>query len=106
MVSAVFIVAGRSWYQQGRINKGRSPQNCIERSYVSVRPSDAILRDDVYINKLVTPRRGTHEGGECGGFPCPDVGVFRCLSFVAERLYSVVVRDIASVGISEVYKQR
>ena len=33
-------------YQQGRINKGRSPQNCIERGYVSSRPSDAILRDD------------------------------------------------------------
>ena len=28
---------------------------------------------------------------------CPDVGVFRCLSFVAERLYSVVVRDVARV---------
>ena len=37
---------------------------------------------------------------------CPDVGVFRCLSFVAERLYSVVARDVASEGISEVYKQR
>ena len=28
---------------------------------------------------------------------CPDVGVFRCLSFVVERLYSVVVRDVARV---------
>ena len=32
---------------------------------------------------------------------CPDVGVFRCLCAVAERLYSVAVRDIASVGISK-----
>ena len=32
---------------------------------------------------------------------CPDVGVFRCLYVVAERLYSVAGRDIASVGISE-----
>ena len=53
------------------------------------------------INKLVTPRRGTHEGGERVELLCPDVGVFRCLSFVSERLYSVVVRDIASVGISK-----
>ena len=36
-------------YQQGRINKGRSPQNCMERGYVSARPSDAILRDDELI---------------------------------------------------------
>ena len=49
------------------------------------------------MNKLVTPRRGTHEGGECVEFLCPDVGVFRCLSFVVERLYSVVVRDVARV---------
>ena len=60
----------------------------------------------ININKHVTPRRGTQEGGECGEFPCPDVGVFRCLSFVAERLYFVAVRDVASEGISEVYKQR
>ena len=32
---------------------------------------------------------------------CPDVGVFRCLYAVAERLYSVAVRDVASVGISK-----
>ena len=36
-------------YQQGHINNGRSPQNCIERGCVSVRPSDAILRDDELI---------------------------------------------------------
>ena len=36
-------------YQQGRINNGRSPQNCMERGCVSVRPSDAILRDDELI---------------------------------------------------------
>ena len=36
----------RSGYQQGRINKGRSPQNCIERGWVSVQSSGAILRDD------------------------------------------------------------
>ena len=53
------------------------------------------------MNKLVTPRRGTHEGGECVELLCPDVGVFRCLYAVAERLYSVAGRDIASVGISE-----
>ena len=35
-----------SRYQQGHINKGRSPQNCIVRGCVSVKPSDAILRDD------------------------------------------------------------
>ena len=45
----LYFVAGRSGYQQGRINKGRSPQNCIERGCVSVRPSDAILRDDELI---------------------------------------------------------
>ena len=39
--------AGR--YQQGRIRNGRSPQNCMERGCVSVRPSDAILRDDELI---------------------------------------------------------
>ena len=49
------------------------------------------------MNKHVTPRRGTHEGGECVELLCPDVGVFRCLSFVVERLYSVVVRDVARV---------
>ena len=53
----LYFVAGRSGYQQGRINKGRSPQNCIERGCVSVRPSDAILRDDelicfAYANKI------------------------------------------------------
>ena len=53
------------------------------------------------MNKLVTPRRGTHEGGECVELLCPDVGVFRCLSFVVERLYFVAVRDVASVGISK-----
>ena len=42
----LYFVAGRSGYQQGRINKGRSPQNCIERGCVSARPSDTILRDD------------------------------------------------------------
>ena len=30
------------------------------------------------INKLVTPRRGTHEGEERVELLCPDVGVFRC----------------------------
>ena len=39
----------RSGYQRGRIHKGRSPQNCIERGWVSVRSSDAILRDDELI---------------------------------------------------------
>ena len=34
----------------------------------------------MFINKLVTPRRGTHGVGECGEFPCPDVGVFRCFA--------------------------
>ena len=34
-------------YQQGHINKGRSPQNCIERGWVSAKSSNAILRDDV-----------------------------------------------------------
>ena len=75
-------------YQQGCINNGRSPQNCMERGWASARPSDAILRDDelicvsarpsdailrddelnmfcssnailrddVYINRLVTPQ--------------------------------------------------
>ena len=33
----------------------------------------------------------------CVELLCPDVGVFRCLSFVVERLYSVVVRDVARV---------
>ena len=60
----------------------------------------------ININKHVTPRRGTQEGGECGEFPCPDVGVFRCLSFVAERLYSVVARDAARVVSARQYKQR
>ena len=32
------------------------------------------------INKHVTPRRGTHEGGECVELICPDVGVFRCFA--------------------------
>ena len=46
-------------YQQGSINNGRSPQNCIERGCVSVRSSDAILRDDglicfAYANELKT----------------------------------------------------
>ena len=46
-------------YQQCRINNGRSPQNCMERGCVSVRPSDAILRDDGLIcfacaNKIKT----------------------------------------------------
>ena len=45
----LYFVARRSGYQQGRINKGRSPQNCIERGCVSARPSDAILRDDELI---------------------------------------------------------
>ena len=40
-------------YQRGSINKGRSPQNCIERGCVSVRPSDAILRDDGLICLIV-----------------------------------------------------
>ena len=40
-------------YQCGSINKGRSPQNCIECGCVSVRPSDAILRDDVLILESV-----------------------------------------------------
>ena len=31
------------------IDNGRSPQNCIERDCVSVRPSNAILRDDELI---------------------------------------------------------
>ena len=31
------------------INNGRSPQNCIERSCVSAKLSDAILRDDELI---------------------------------------------------------
>ena len=108
MVTMVFYtIAGRSWYQRGRINKGRSPQNCIEHGWVSVRPSDAILRDDELIsfthygiNKHVTPRRGTHGGGECVELICPDVGVFRCLYFVAERLYYVAGRDVASEGVS------
>ena len=80
-------------YQRGRINKGRSPQNCIARGWVSARLSDAILRDDelicamsrawvlaTCINKLVTPRRGTHKGGESWELLCPDVGVFRCFA--------------------------
>ena len=46
-------------YQQGSINNGRSPQNRIERGCVSVRSSDAILRDDglicfAYANELKT----------------------------------------------------
>ena len=53
-ISSVTIVSTvtteRSGYQQGRINNGRSPQNCIERGCVSVRPSDAILRDDELIS--------------------------------------------------------
>ena len=53
------------------------------------------------INKHVTPRRGTHGGGECVELICPDVGVFRCLYAVAEWLYFVAVRDVASVGISK-----
>ena len=36
-------------YQQCRINKGRSPQNCMERGWVSAKSSDAILRDDELI---------------------------------------------------------
>ena len=32
------------------------------------------------INKDVTPRRGTHEGGEYVELLCPDVGVFRCFA--------------------------
>ena len=80
-------------YQRGRIHKGRSPQNCIARGWVSARLSDAILRDDelicamsrawvlaTCINKLVTPRRGTHKGGESWELLCPDVGVFRCFA--------------------------
>ena len=46
-------------YQQGSINNGRSPQNCIESGCVSVRSSNAILRDDelicfAYANELKT----------------------------------------------------
>ena len=74
----------------------RSPNGGVVVQHLGRRP----------VNKLVTPRRGTHKGGECEELPCPDVGVFRCLSFVAERLYSVARRDVASEGISEVYKQR
>ena len=44
----LYFVVRRSGYQQGNINNGRSPQNCIERGYVSVKYADAILRDDVY----------------------------------------------------------
>ena len=54
------------------------------RVYVTL---NTILRDDelIYfthygINKHVTPRRGTHEGGECVELLCPDVGVFRCFA--------------------------
>ena len=36
-------------YQRGRINKGRSPQNCMKRGWVSAKLSDAILRDDELI---------------------------------------------------------
>ena len=42
----LYFVAVRSGYQQGSINKGRSPQNCMACGCVSVRPSNAILRDD------------------------------------------------------------
>ena len=80
VVERLYSVAGRSGYQQGRINNGRSPQNCMVCGCVSARASDAILRDDGYINKLVTPRRGTQEGGEWGELLCPDVGVFRCFA--------------------------
>ena len=49
----LYSVARRREYQQGRINKGRSPQNCIERGCVSAKLSDAILRDDGLICFIV-----------------------------------------------------
>ena len=30
------------------------------------------------INSLVMPRRGIRGGAECGGFLCPNVGIYRC----------------------------
>ena len=45
----LYFVARRSGYQQGNINNGRSPQNFIERSCVSAKLSDTILRDDELI---------------------------------------------------------
>ena len=65
VVTIVSMVTTGARVSARYINKGRSPQNCIARGCVSARPSDTILRDDVYINRHVTPRRGTHEGGEC-----------------------------------------
>ena len=65
-------------------------QHLLQQKRLSLKGGRSIYR-------LVTPRRGTHEGGERVELLCPDVGVFRCLSFVAERLYSVVVRDVARV---------
>ena len=57
MLSMVFILL-RGAMSRARvlarfINKGRSPQNCIARGCVSVRPSDAILRDDELICFIV-----------------------------------------------------
>ena len=101
-VSMAFILLRcamwRAWVSARYINKGRSPQNCIERGYVSVKYADAILRDDVYINKHVTPRRGTYKGGVSGELPCPDVGVFRC--FTSSQSGYTLLRG--AVGISKV----
>ena len=36
----------------------------MERGYVSSRPSDAILRDDDYINRVVTPHTKKREPSE------------------------------------------
>ena len=51
------------------------------------------------INKLVTPRRGTHGGGECGETPCPDVGVFRCFASL-QSVYTPLRGAMSRAGVS------
>ena len=80
IVTMVITYRGRRGYRQGRINKGRSPQNCIERGWVSAKLSDAILRDDVLICFIVAV-------GEQGA-ALPQVPLFSvAIKASAEQVY-------------------
>ena len=49
--TAVILLRGlHFWVLVGALNKGRSPQNCMDAEWVSARLVDTILRDDDNIN--------------------------------------------------------